>query len=271
MLRGEAVALGFQDGAVGGEVGGAGGFVGLGQGEGFGGAQGGKLVQELGVVGGQGIAALLQPLDGRLGGGRREAALPQVEQAGVQGGQVLVLVGVLDLLEGLGGGGLEVLGHAVGVAELGGFAVQLFEAGPAVGVQGEGMGGHGLGLLAVLGLLLVALLGLLVFAFGVGGFLPVVTGHVAAQGQHGLQQLAQLALVPELEGQQQARRFGPFGFEGQQLGFEQPDFELQRGQQRVFPDPHLGVGGHEGGQRGRGLGVAVRPQGRQHGREAGFG
>ena len=139
------------------------------------------------MVGGQGIAAQLQPLDGRLGGGRREAALPQVEQAGVQGGQVLVLVGVLDLLEGVGGGGLEVLGHAVGVAELGGFAVEFFEAGAAVGIQGEGVGGHGLGLLAVLSLLLVALLGLLVRAFGVGGFLPVVAGHVAAQGQHFLQ------------------------------------------------------------------------------------
>lgn len=97
-------------------------------------------------------------------------------------------------------------GHAVGVAELGGFAVELFEGSAAVGVEGKGMGGHSLGLLAVVGLLPVALLSLLVLALGVGRRVALLPGHVAAQGQDILQQLAQLALVPQLELGEQAHR-----------------------------------------------------------------
>jgi hypothetical protein len=47
----------------------------LGEGEGFGGAQIGKLAQQLGVLGGEGIAAGTQGFDGGEGGRGGELAL----------------------------------------------------------------------------------------------------------------------------------------------------------------------------------------------------
>ena len=119
----------------------------------------------------QGIAPGLQGGHRASRAGGREDAAPQVEQLGLQGGHVLTLIGAEHLLKRRSGGGLVGGSHAVGVAKLGGFAVQLFEDGAAFGIEGEGVGGRGLRLLAVL---LVPFIHLSVYLFRTLHPMPVV-------------------------------------------------------------------------------------------------